>query len=660
MRSLLLGFGLLSACAANGTVDLLSQGAVPDAGHTTADAAPFAPDATALPDAATIEAPDAATADGGIPTLSDDCAPGTWCWERPIPGGEPASGAALFSGDRAIYVTPSGVLTRFEGGRWRSRVLDLPCMVTDLWAIDIADVYLACKLQDRPHALVRVTEAGVELFPAPASAEYFGPLAGVSPSALWASGGRRLLHFDGARFEAVDGPGGDILIAAVHVSGPDDLLVLESWGSGSNYGRLHRYRSGVWSMEHDFSDLRVRVEGPLVVAEDGLWMRAYDTDRGFVAAAHFDGMNWSVVTVPDRGSGEIRQVGTRAWFVSGARAWTREGPRWVEVQGYPGRGVVVGRGADEAWVFGDAVASRGVGGWRRWSEGTLPTLGFWRNDEGGAALLSIDPAALWRASPSPGPAEWTQTPIFVGERIEGRATSRGGPGWIATPAGLRRVRDNVVDAPAPWADNQRYGQAMASSGESVAILTSENAVVRFIGDAWQAPVAAPVLDDLRGQPAAFLSAVHLTREGNLYAAGSIITGDKQVHLRAWRLDSLGWQEIARGRGEFGGFSQLAFAGDTDSELWVLVGDLFRARNGAMERLPDDARTLIDFVQERDGTRIGVDGVSVFTWDAVTGVRGPALALPRVANTILFSFVHRDAEGRTRVSSSSGQVLRYTP
>jgi hypothetical protein len=160
----------------------------------------------------------------------------------------------------------------------------------------------------------------------------FGDLSGVSPSSIYGSAGGDLLHFDGASWSRIDGPGDPIVDVwaaagdAVFVLTPERVFRFdgteweelygfdeENWGgtvfcvstSDVLVGRANeiiRFDGSVWTADTVDSSARVEdvwASGPSDVFAVGYdWPQGTDSYRGVVF--HNDGTGWSRIYEHDR------------------------------------------------------------------------------------------------------------------------------------------------------------------------------------------------------------------------------------------------------------------------------------------------------------------------------------------------------------------------
>lgn len=593
--------------------------------------------------------------DAGIPTLTDDCRPGTWCWEKPFPSGESARVARVFPGDRAVYVTESGTLATWDGRAWSLRILELPGTPVGLWAQDPSTLYLTCTgpRLGAGRSLVRVTAERVELLAQGADGSV-GELVGEREDDLYALGGRVLLHWDGQTWRELPGPGNDVLLASA-LSTPDGLLVLESWGSGSGFGRLHRYQAGSWSLVFDFAALGQRMEGPLVSADGALWLRAFDFNRGRISVARGEAGAWAIVEAPSRQDGTLRQAGDRLWFVAASRAWVRTRERWAAAPGFPGTQYDVMAGDGEtAWVFGGQVASRTrEEPWRTWSSGLVPTHGFWRTPDASSALLSSSPLALWTVG-TPDARTWGVENLEIDGNVLAYDDGPRGAGVVALERGLLFVEGLRVRTLIPYPPGARaYGFVHRDESRTWVAL-DDGRLIAWAGG-WSMPLDLPRIDAVPAQQPQ-LTALHSTASGPVYVGTRLITGNKEVFEDVWVSEVGSWRSVASRRGEFGRDVATIIDSDAQGALWVAMGDVWRNEGGVRRLIARDL-DLVDLTVEADGTVSGTDGNRVYRW---TQSGAPLWQAEVPLPTLYFTRVHTAPDGKVRLTTTQGQVIRYTP
>lgn len=616
---------------------------------------------------------DAETSPDVIRAISDDCARGTWCWERPVPTGERAVGARALERNRLVYVTRGGTVARWDGSRWRTAPLALPAPVTSFWAERDDTIFLTCQTEDTPGAtprrwLARVDGERATVLAGPEDGTASG-LVGTSPTDLWAVAGRSLLRWDGTRLAEIPAPGG-ALIVGLHAVVPGEVIALESWGSGSGYGILHRVRDGAWSTLTDFRSLRARVDGPIVAAEGALWLRAWDAARSVTEIAHVDPMSGvaELVTPPTDDSGlRLHAVGNHLWATSGTRGWDRGDARWDRVPELPGgwAPVFAGTSSADVWFLGDIVARRATDGWRAvdggsavgsgrsWGEAMQPVAGFWRDENPTPALVTTEVGALAVQSDIDR-ARWPLRYFPWRQPFRGWAPDGRDGGWISDATTVYRVIGRVPAERVAWpAGVLRAGSFGAWDGSLW--IASARGVERYRGGRWLDPVPVPTIAEAPGQTPVVTS-VHGVADDTALVATTLVTGDKRVFVRVYALRGGAATELVALRGEFGRSEEVLVAGALPS-VWIAYDGL-RRWDGAQVRTVETSVTPTDLHALADGRAVGTDGARVYAWSA-DGARTRTLDVPR-ASELTFRYVRAGTDGTLRVAAPGGQVLRYSP
>lgn len=650
--SVLSGCCLLTACAQTVTsgVALPDAGSPLDAPVATADAPIVTTDAGAPVDAGSPVVPD-----GGV---SDDCRRGTWCWERPFPTGEAAVAAVAPAADRMAYVTEGGTLARWEGGRWSSQLLTLPGQATGIWLGADGEVVLTVveRLSQRERWIVELRGATQRVTPVAGQGYVSDPVA--AGDTLWVKGTRELYRRRaGGAWETIDGPGDDAIVASMHVVGPDEVIALESWGSGSGTGLLHRYRAGTWELAVDFRGRPYRVDGPIVLHDGSLWMRNAETDTGRPGMVRVTGAEVVDVRLP-RGleSASVHQVGTDLWVVGGNRAWRRRGEEWSEVEGFPGRlyGELVGFGDGVAWALSAGVQRWQGGAWERLAEADQPTGNFWDLGGGDPVLVAQRPAGFFRLQGMPRQSWEAEATMAPGD-VTGDSAPVEGVGALATEEGVVLTRGTVPQRGFAW-PTRGPRQLLGASPAGVWAWESAD---RFIGagdDGMWIEVTGPVFEDVpRGGYT--VDAVHFTADARLFVAASLITGDKQVRRRAFVREGAGWRTIASEMGVFGRTESSFFAGDRSDALWIGLSALYRYDGRTASRVTPELQ-IQGLSRRTDGAAVVLTPEAVEVYGA-DGRRTDRVTLPPVRAA--FARVHQVAATRVlRVANASGHVMRYTP
>lgn len=617
------------------------------------------------------------TADAGA-VISDDCARGTWCWERPVPTGERAVGARAFSLTQVVYVTRGGTVARWDGlGQttwwWRTARPSLPARVTGFWAENIDTLYLTCMSDNAPGTvprrwLVRVDGERATVVSGPQAGSAEG-LVGSNPNDLWALGGRALLHWDGTAWTEVPSPG-DVLLTGLYSVGPGEVLALESWGSGSGYGVLHRHRAGVWTPLTGFRPLRARVEGPIVFAEGALWLRAWDVAQSRAEVVRVDPESGAaaLITPPTDESGLLlHAVGGALWATNGTRAWDRIDGRWTPVVNLPSgyNPVFAGTSSADAWFFGDVVAHRATDGWRAVDGGSLASdgrtwgmalqgvAGFWRDADPLPALVSVRPGALAMQDPADR-ARWPLRRFVSGEGLQGWTPVGNDGGWMADAVGVVRVRGRFDAGRVDWPDGVR--RAGPFGGWSDALwMVSARGIERYVDRRWLDPVAIPRVAEAPGETPQVMT-VHGVSHDTAVVATTLTTGDKRVFVRVLALRGGAFTELAALRGTLGSSTEVRVAGALPA-VWIAFDGLRRWDGERLSTVEPEV-TPLDVHALPDGGAAGVDDGRVYVWSA-QGARVATRTVPR-ADELRFQHVRAGADGTLRVAASGGQVMRFTP
>lgn len=599
-----------------------------------------------------------------VPTggVSDDCARGTWCWELPTPTGEAVIAAQSTGVGRVVLATASGTVARYDGARWSTRRVEVPSPVNGLWAAGDDDVFLTCAESDgSASAVLRVRGARVERMPLPAEVTSVSSPTGTGPDDVWMLAQQQLVHFDGAAWTAVEGVEGRPFLAGLRMLGRGEVEALESWGSGSGFGRIHQRRGGVWARTFDFRSVNLRVDGPFAVGGGQAWLRATDTRRGDAALVRFDGATWEAFASPSTSVSRMFSLGDTVAVSNGGGLWWRQGERWARADFAADDGnmsYAAGTGEGDLWLFRDRVSRRVGEVWRDESPRVGGALGFF---PGGVdvALLGTPMTTATRDAAS---GRWRVG--ARGEAVYGLAWSSVGRGWIAQ-------QDEVVEVDQSGVSLRRAAWPMGTRGSGVRLaafrgsrddlwVSDGEAVIpaRFDGEelvGWGDPIAAPRLGP-KGRVPGRVSAMHVSDDGVLWVGSSAITGDKTVYLAVHRWNGA-WQQVLDDRGEFGGIDDLRlFTDPLHRVLWVGTGRLLRWDGAQM--VPVEGGVRVNDLQVRGDDVFGTDGRRVLQWN----LRGASIATPReipIGRDLSASHLRVERDGTVRVAGG-GWVLRYTP
>jgi len=590
--------------------------------------------------------------------LSDDCAAGTWCWERPEPTGETVVDAAALPDGGVVFITEDGTLVLWQRGRWTTRPLSLPGRPTSVLAAgpDIIWVTSVEPMNQRQRFITRIERATVRSEPLPGEGSV-GNLVGTDPNEVWALGIRAPIRWDGTRWTEGAALPGDILLNAVHRAGPGELLVLESWGSGSGYGRLHRYRDGVYTLEYDFRELELRVDGPIVAVGETLWFRGYDTRRSVASAVRFENGAWAAFNMPSGTTGAtLHQAANAVWAVDGSRAWERVGNQWVPIEGFDGTpyGPTLQATDGATWVFSNGITRRLGGQWTPVGARSIPALGFLHDDPREPALVTIGaPGLLVRRGANE--RAWVDSPGgWMGDASALSSTAAGS--WVGTTAGIYQLFARGVRTSAPLAPGQMRPYFLAGNGRDAWTLNDNFLPFGFVQGSWLAAAEIPEPAEAP-QSGVRPLALHVAESGEVYVATSSIRGDKQVFNRVLTLRGASWQPVHTWGGEFGNDSLVTMTSGPEGRVYLSADGLYTLQNGTATVINAEARA-IDLSVDGGGNLVGLERDQVLVWNP-SHQRIATVPLPPTQRD-RFVHVHRDAQQRIRLSNRTGHILRYTP
>lgn len=599
--------------------------------------------------------------DAGVSPLGDDCRSGTWCWERPRPTGEVAVAASVTSPDRAVFITEGGTLAAWDGARWSTRQLTLPGQPTGL--LLGADGELLVTVVDpvaqRERWVVELRGGAQRVIPLAGEGYVSRPTA--SGATVWALGTRELFRRRGATWETIPGPAGSPVLSGLHVVGPDEVIALESWGSGSGTGVLHRYRAGTWEVAVDFRAIELRVEGPIVSHGGALWMRTFDTSTMEAGVIRVAGAEVeSVVTPRGLGSLSVHGVGDALWLVDGARAWRREGDGWTPVEGFPGQqyGVIEGVGGDVAWVWSNGIHRWRAGMWDRFGEGDQPTGNFW--DVSGQPLLVSQRPAGFLGLINSSPPSWALAVSDPRGPFVGDSPPVDRVGYMASAAGVIQVSlGDLASIGGPvlrWPGAVMGGRVViGGSAAGVWAWVGAEGFSSVAGRPWTR-VAGPTFADVPRPEGYTVDAVHYTADARLFLAASMVTGDKQVRRRVFVREGEAWRQVVAEMGVFGRTESAFVVGDRAGEVFIGLSGLYRY-DGMTATLVAPDLDVQGLSRRVDGGAVVLTPTAVVTYSAA-GVQVGQVALPPVR--AYFTRVHQSVTGVVRVSNPSGWVMRYTP
>lgn len=602
--------------------------------------------------------------DVGVPldatsSVSDDCARGTWCWERPLPTGETAIEARVFSPRAVVYATAGGTVARFDGTTWRTRVFAVPAPVNAMWAASVETLYLLCSSDGSPGEgsrqwLVRVEGDRASIVDGPRTGSG-STLVGTAEDDLWWLSERSLMHWDGRAVTSAPAPGGAVLAGLVS-DARGAVTVLESWGSGSGFGVLHRYTNGAWSRLVELRATGLRGEAPLVKVGDTIWLRGWDSDAGVSELIAVDGDAARVEAAPYTDySLTLHAAGDALWGTSGTRAAVFEDGRWVRFNNVPigFRSVIRGVGAQPAWVFGTRVGVREGSTFRLLGDGALSSVAGFLDDNGASpALVTSQPASI--VAQTDARATWSTANLGIAEGLQAFARASATTTWLGTELGAHAVVSRRATERVSWPAGAGSVQRMAAWEGSLWALT-QRGVERYRDGRWLDAVAVPPPEGVRAPPT--VVAMHAVDADTALLATQTITGDKTVHLEVLAMRDAAFTRVYAGRGEFGRSVDVQFAGALPDVWFSLEG--LRHWNGArVATLPASADVIVDHALA-DGRAVVHDARAVQVWAATANTPSREVPMPGLRGST-FSYAQARPDGVMRVASGAGWVLRYTP
>lgn len=514
--------------------------------------------------------------DAGVGPLSHECARGVWCFERPTPTGDELAQAVAVGADGAALVTTAGVLSVYREGRWQTRVLSLPGRPTALH-VD-ADGSLVLAAVDRQNE--RRAWLAVGSLDAPTFSLYALPEGdSVSQfqragSTLWALATRGLYRLRGGQWERLGNLPSMPVLSGFWAEGDDRAVVLESWGSGSGAGVLHRWQDGAWRTVFDFRGNDFRVEGPVVLRDGAIYLRAWYTRLSRAGLVRVVGDRFDEIDYPTQGGYDrIHAVGDALWLTSGGRAWRLDRDAFVPVDAYPAGDFaqLVGTPGAAPWVFGRGVYRYRNNAWQTLSEGEVAAGRFWF-DGPRPRLASYRPIGFLE-SDSETPARWSLRPAMSAQVAYEDVPAVGGVGYVLTEAGFFAVQGGQWQNMAAWPPSVRRPSVAGGSSAGLWVWSDGVLVHGWRAGAWERFEAPPFPDAPRGDFR--VVALHYTTDGALFAAASVLTGDKQVRNRVFLREGDNWRQLVAEQGEFGRSPEAHFYGATRDAVWFSLDGLYR-------------------------------------------------------------------------------------
>ena len=607
---------------------------------------------------------DRAPSDSGVPldasaSLSDDCARGTWCWERPLPTGETAIEARVFSPRAVVYVTAGGTVARFDGAVWRTRVFDVPAPVEAMWAASTDSLYLLCVARDTApggvrHWLVRVEGDAASIVDGPRMG-FASTLVGTAPDDLWWITERGLEHWDGRAVTRTAAPN-DALLSGLVSDGRGAVTALESWGSGSGFGRLHRAVQGAWMGTVELRDTGLRAEAPLVKVGDTLWMRGWDSNASVSELIAVDGHAVRVEAAPYTDySLMLHEAGGALWGVSGTRASVFEGGRWVRFNNVPlgYRSVIRGAAGQPAWVFGTRVGVREGSSFRLLGDGALANVAGFLDDDGTSpALVTTQPASLVVQTDTR--TAWTAADLGIARSLVAFARASASTTWLATELGAHAVVRRRLGANVTWPEGATFNQRFAAWEGSLWALT-QRGVERYRDGRWLAPVPVPSPEGVR--TSANVIAMHAVDVDTALVATQTITGDKTVYLEVLAMRGDTFSRVYAGRGEFGRFVDASLTG-TLPDVWFSFEGLHHWDGARLTEVPAPVDAVVDHALA-DGRVVVHDARAVQVWARGAATPMREVPMPGLRDTSL-PWAQVRGDGVVRVANTAGWVLRFNP
>jgi hypothetical protein len=438
------------------------------------------------------------------------CTKDNFCWIDPLPQGN-ALTSVWAAGPNDIWaVGRGGIVAHRDAAKWGALYADGSSSETfkavrgtsanDVWIVGDGGGTKIGILHSDGKSLTRAAVKIPTTTSTPAAGLAIDAVWPISPTDVWAIGGRGLWHFDGKEWKGNEGVrtnfgGGGFTYSGLWASGPNDVWVVVTPGVSAYAPSLYRYDGAKWTLagtlpiKGEVTTTQIRGSGP-----DDVWV---SVGQGVADGLfHWNGVEWlpvSGLTPTDHYDGMEVRGPNDVYVLESGRLLHNDGRAWSVMAAAP-KTTSFGR-ALTAIPGSSAIEAVGGGGFcarwdKDWTVEVTPTAAA---EVLGVGTSDLYVAGHWRTGDA--------TSHVRVQRFDGKAF---------TP---------LLDLDEPFAVPEIMLRGTAADNlwlMSVAKESSRVHVQRFDGATW---ATLPVLEGPYGGYGRWAMDLHVTSKENAYVAG---------------------------------------------------------------------------------------------------------------------------------------------
>lgn len=627
--------------------------------------------------------PDGVTPGDVPPTL---CAPGTWCWEHPLPQGNALHGVHAVSDREAWAVGDGGAIVRYRDGAWRAVPSPVDVDLRRVWGSSADDVW-AWGSRTNPgattprYAIAHWNGAAWANVP-------FGALpmlrsvSGTPRGELWIATANgtytrtELLRWNGTAFAPGPAVPDGLRVVSLCARSSAELWVSATDEMNSFPNTLQRWDGASWIPVH-WAERGERINSEVACPADGVAVMTYfDFNRGTETYLEVRGgaVGGDALPLAPTSSPRLFQTARGdVYYANGREAvrWTPDG--WQRAFALPAGTSVYSldfdltRGNAAGWLANGAPLPVPWTGsaWAPPAPGSYPSLTRFADPDG------VDPAVVFGdgAMAMRTDGRWSIAPLLP--LTEGVPFSvadvwriNANEAWLVGDRGAI-ARWNAAGrslSPASFGDGGLDARALIDvhgSGSEVWAVGADAKMLRYDGERW-APPAAPLPDEVGGVrlSSLTLTAVDVASPRDVLVLGSDPAGGRFVTV-LFRFDGARWQgELV----PLGDGTRLARG--PDGTVYAASGSRVSARRPGdaawTSGAPFEANIAHLAVRPSGVVEVLVSGQREASLYELAPVTLRATRVGTTAAAAGIAAVHRGANESLWFAGASGAILRYTP
>lgn len=523
------------------------------------------------------------THDGGLVPLS--CVRGTWCWQSPVPQGQPLHAVLTLSTTEAWAVGERGATQRFLNGAWTAFMPVTDFSLESLWGSGSNDVWAIGRkssLSSSISQLLRFDGTGWSVVPHGAQA-HIVDLTGSASGEVWlltspgsTDAAPLLQRWNGSAFVATPPLPNGARPSSVCVRSGTEVWALAGVGAGSfptvlfrfdGSGWTERFRAAAGSTQRFNSRVACPADG-VAVAQ----LFTFNTGGDALFETRPNGQN--IVTPLSQSAQLVRTPSGEVYSVNGRTVslWTAAGlqPRFM-------------LGANES-IYSVEFDFRGNAGWL--ARGT-PAVSAWNGSAFAPASPSLEALTVFTAPRGVNPQDpiaafgagtwarrsgdtWTFSPtpaVAGGEhlRVASAYVLPNGDAWLAGN-GLARFDAAAATVTVTGPQVDALVAIDGSDASNVWAVGTQHTVLRFDGQQWAAPpVPLPSVVNGRTFDDVSFTAVDVRGPNDVVLLGNDPAGGAFISI-FYRWDGTSWTT----RWQFGSTITL-FDRDTQGNEYAVDG-----------------------------------------------------------------------------------------